>query len=528
MPHLASTLLRLPSQYKRKEIDEITSLLNEALVSCAPVQSDEYKLEDWPTEVQAISPEDFLAAAGSHRQRLDWMVRMHPSQADFTAKVFQGPARLSGSAGTGKTVAALHRAFAKSQEPGASVLLLGPTKILSQQHEAMLQRLGGGQSDVTCSTLASWCFEYLRSKRIRPAVTDGTAQLRQSIHASKNAKLVSATGCSAEYLVEEISHVIKTRGITDWRDYLDLERRGRRCPMRETQREAVWALYQTYEELLRNAGKIDWRDLTSMTLRQIELDEHSSQYVPPFTSVIVDEAQDFTLNEMRLIRRLARESEDGLLLLGDSGQQIFPGGFRLSEAGIAIAGSRSLSFSLNFRNGSNIKRRADEVLSNNSVLSLADEESFGHQPGDSVCAPGSVTEETFRGTADQERALVKFLRSRRPDGWGTMAVLTERWEDLGKWKKIVKQAGIPCALLSDVDPRVDSDYVVIGTFTKAKGLEFASVAIPTPAPRPASGPEEAERHLLESQRLYVGISRAVCSLWIGKLKQPPTLEKRSA
>jgi superfamily I DNA/RNA helicase len=322
--------------------------------------------------------------------------------------------------------------------------------------------------------------------------------------------------------------VIKARGITDLPEYLGLERRGRRFPLRETQREAIWTVYEKYEELLSASGKIDWHDVIALTLRQIEMDEKLDRHEAPFSSVIVDEAQDFSLNGMRLIRKLAAESDDGLLLLGDSGQQILPGGYRLIEAGVTIAGSRSLTLSLNYRNGSNIKKRADEVLANTFDESSLYEGSFGHEPGASVCAPGSVAEGSFRSTTDQADALVRFLRSQRPAGWGTMAVLTESWKDLSRWKGVLKRASIPCALLSDTDPRLTSDQVVVGTFTKAKGLEFASVAIPMPFPRSASGPEEAERLLLESQRLYVGISRAVSSLWIGKLSRPATFEMRSA
>jgi Nuclease-related domain len=167
MSHFASTLLREPSRYNREEIDDLANLLDRSLPHCIQARFDELESCELPHDAPVFSTGDLLEAAGSHQERLRWMVRMHPSQADFTTKVFHGPARLSGSAGTGKTVAALHRAHARSQEPGERVLFLSPTKILTQQHEAMLLQLGGGRSSVRCSTLPRWCTKFLRNRRIQ-------------------------------------------------------------------------------------------------------------------------------------------------------------------------------------------------------------------------------------------------------------------------------------------------------------------------------------------------------------------------
>ena len=39
-----------------------------------------------------------------------WMVFLHPDQRELVERDYSGPARVSGSAGTGKTIVALHRA----------------------------------------------------------------------------------------------------------------------------------------------------------------------------------------------------------------------------------------------------------------------------------------------------------------------------------------------------------------------------------------------------------------------------------
>ena len=53
-----------------------------------------------------------------------WTIFLHPSQRSFVDRSFNGPARVSGSAGTGKTIVAIHRAAHASRvKQNASVLL---------------------------------------------------------------------------------------------------------------------------------------------------------------------------------------------------------------------------------------------------------------------------------------------------------------------------------------------------------------------------------------------------------------------
>ena len=53
-----------------------------------------------------------------------WTIFLHPAQRHLVEKDYNGPARVSGSAGTGKTIVALHRAvFLARKNPDARVLL---------------------------------------------------------------------------------------------------------------------------------------------------------------------------------------------------------------------------------------------------------------------------------------------------------------------------------------------------------------------------------------------------------------------
>lgn len=73
------------------------------------------------------------------RQALDfpwerWIVFLYPAQRSLVEKTYSGPARVSGSAGTGKSVVALHRAaWLARKNSGARVLLTTFSKTLASR-----------------------------------------------------------------------------------------------------------------------------------------------------------------------------------------------------------------------------------------------------------------------------------------------------------------------------------------------------------------------------------------------------------
>ena len=71
-----------------------------------------------------------------------WTVFLHPEQRQLVERDYAGPARVSGSAGTGKTIVALHRAvFLARSNPDARVLLTTFSDILANALRNQLRRL---------------------------------------------------------------------------------------------------------------------------------------------------------------------------------------------------------------------------------------------------------------------------------------------------------------------------------------------------------------------------------------------------
>ena len=75
-----------------------------------------------------------------------WTVFLHPDQRQWVERDYTGPARVSGSAGTGKTIVALHRAVHLARtHPEARVLLTTFSDTLAHALHTKLKRLVGSE-----------------------------------------------------------------------------------------------------------------------------------------------------------------------------------------------------------------------------------------------------------------------------------------------------------------------------------------------------------------------------------------------
>src|SRR5207247_2305046 len=138
------------------------------------------------------------------------------------------------------------------------------------------------------------------------------------------------------YWRDEIDYVIKGRGLTSFEEYATLHRLRRRTTLRRSHREAVWELYEEYERVRTERGVHDFNDILALALTE-------ARQAPahlPYGAVIADEVQDLTLIGARLLHGIVGDAPNGLLLIGDGQQAVYPGGFRLTDAGIDIRGDR--------------------------------------------------------------------------------------------------------------------------------------------------------------------------------------------
>jgi superfamily I DNA/RNA helicase len=132
--------------------------------------------------------------------------------------------------------------------------------------------------------------------------------------------------------------------------------------LRAAHRKAVWEIYEEYERLRTAAGIHDFNDVLALAVAAVGEGSVKRRY----SAVIVDECQDLTLMGMRLLHGLVGDAADGLLVIGDGQQAVYPGGYRLSEAGVTVAGARGVVLRTNYRNAEEIWDSAMAVVASDT------------------------------------------------------------------------------------------------------------------------------------------------------------------
>ncbi len=457
------------------------------------------------------------ACAGSVES---WMAWLHPDQSSLVKRSWNGPARIRGAAGTGKTVVALHRAKYLARHSEGRILVTSFVKTVPSVQKALFQRLAPELADrVEFATLHSWALRLLRQRGHKVDVDDQAARstfYRAWAHAGRGSS--PFTSSVPDYWRDEIQVVIKGRGITDPEEYYALDRIGRRTNLRRPQREAVWELYCEYERLMSERGILDWQDVLLKARAEV-----LANPVTNYESVIVDEVQDISVVGLQLLHALVGDRRDGLLLVGDGQQSVYTGAFTAAEAGISLTG-RAVVLRRNYRNGAEILTRALEVVANDEFADLEGALEPGSRHVDVARPGGRVTEVTATDERSAIESLLTAVADLVADGVrpGDLAVLCATNDRALTWRRRLEKAGIGAVSLKDYDG-LPVNLVKAGTYQRAKGLEFAHVFIPdlhlTPKARTQYESDEAfrERCELEHRQLFVAMTRARDGLWLGRV-----------
>ncbi|MEU1144410.1 UvrD-helicase domain-containing protein [Streptomyces sp. NPDC005863] len=456
-----------------------------------------------------------------------WMTFLHPDQVALVRRNWSGPARISGPAGTGKTVVGLHRAAHLARRTGGRVLYVTFANNLPRVQGTFLRTMSPAIADrVDFRSLHSWAQEFLQARDVPVRLHGDKAETAFSLAW----KHVGRDSCLAEidpapvYWREEIDHVIKGRGITTFEEYATVPRRRRRASLRRPHRQAVWALYEAYESLRTERGVHDFNDVLSLALA--EAVRHTGQ--PSYSAVIVDEVQDLTLVGVRLLHALTGDAANGLLLVGDGQQAVYPGGFRLADAGIDIRGDRGQVLHTNYRNSKQILDAALTVVADDAFEDIDGLRTPGRREVDLTYHDGQVVRVTRQTVGAHDQVLLEALRALPDSALADAAVLCPSMRSIGHYQRLLTQAHFPVCLLEHYDGR-PTDAIKLGSYRRAKGLEFKHVYLPQHdaalSNRPsADGSSTAvvaettrEREELLRSQLFVAMTRARDLLWLGSV-----------
>jgi hypothetical protein len=452
----------------------------------------------------------------------DWMTFLHPDQAKTVRRSWSGPARIRGGAGTGKTVLGLHRtAYLTATRPGR-VLYVSFVRTLPVVLESLYRRMSPQTADrVEFTGLHKWAVGLLRDRGVQYRL-DWTASQRAYSSAwlsTGKGGALSRLDVPRDYWREEIDYVIKGRGLTSFDQYAELVRVGRRTRLNPEHRRAMWDLYCAYEQELASARLHDFNDVLLLARQEVERERPG-----PFMAVVVDEVQDLNLVGVQLLHSLVGDAPDGLLLIGDGQQCVYPGGFTLAEAGIAVTG-RSTVLRVNYRNTREILDAATELVAGDRFQDLEDFDELGARDLEIARNGPAPIRVQARDKASHDIALAQMIADTTKQlgvSNGDLAVLAMTRSRVKDCKALLARHRVPTVDLESYDGN-STDCVKVGTFKRAKGLEFKYVFLPYltdgPSTRWVEETESAHRERVERERreLFVGMTRARDGLWLGFL-----------
>jgi mRNA-degrading endonuclease RelE of RelBE toxin-antitoxin system len=258
-----------------------------------------------------------------------WAVFLHPAQRETVERDYGGPARVAGSAGTGKTIVALHRAAQLARkQPEARVLLTTFSIVLARMLRRKLKRLIADEpaleERIAVRAIDEVGIETYESSLGTPQVPT-PAMFRTLLSAASNA--VDDHRFSVSFLESEWQDVVDAWQLRTWEQYRDVARLGRKTRLGQKQREQLWTIFQHLHSALNERG------LTTMPgVFSAASDLVSKGDASPADFIVVDEAQDISVPQLRFVAAVAGKKENGLFFAGDLGQRIFqtPFSWRLS------------------------------------------------------------------------------------------------------------------------------------------------------------------------------------------------------
>lgn len=288
-----------------------------------------------------------------------WQLFLHPSQRKLVEADYKGTVKVSGGAGTGKTVAALHRLKFLCAKPGAKVLFTTYTRTLKENLEDLVKKLDVNASRFVLNNIDQVLLECAKSYGVKAGfrVLDYAGD-DESLKLWREVLETEITEFDERFLYDEYVDVILYFGCSDVKEYMTQPRVGRSKALSRKQRVQIWKLVEKYETLKAERKAIDRLELFNETTKYL-----NANGIRPYTNVIADEFQDFSNPELKFLRALVAEGGNDLFLVGDPLQRIYSGRkINFSSAGINVKGFRSRRLKINYRTTEPIRRVAVSVM----------------------------------------------------------------------------------------------------------------------------------------------------------------------
>ena len=400
-----------------------------------------------------------------------WTVFLHPAQRRIVEKDYNGPARVSGSAGTGKTIVALHRAVHLARNnPDARVLLTTFSDTLANALRTKVRRLISNEPRLA-ERLEVQAIDAVGVRLYEGQIGAVKIASREQVEQllKEAASGIEGPRFSARFLLGEWEDVVDAWQLQSWEDYRDVKRLGRKTRLPEQQRSVLWTIVAKVKEHLRQQGLLTRAEMFSRLAETVRERRH-----PPFDYAVVDEAQDISVAQLCFLAALGADRPNGLFFAGDLGQRIFQTPFSWMSLGVDIRG-RSQTLRINYRTSHQIRMQADRLLG--PEVADVDGNVDDRRGTVSVFNGPSPDIRVFDTAYAETHAVAGWLKDRHSEGVALheIGIIVRSAAQLERAQAAAREAGLPYKVL-DEHMETTTDKMPISTMHLAKGLEFRAVA----------------------------------------------------
>ncbi|MFC1502477.1 3'-5' exonuclease [bacterium] len=403
-----------------------------------------------------------------------WAVFLHPAQRKLVEKDFNGPARVSGSAGTGKTIVALHRAVHIARtHPDARVLLTTFSDTLANALRIKLRRLICNEPRIA-ERLEVYSMDGIGRRLYKLNFGHPQIASREVIKGllEEAAGKVDDDKFTTHFLMTEWEQVVDAWQLDSWEAYRDVIRLGRKTRLPESRRVVLWSIFERVRSELKARNLIAYSELFIRLASWL-----AETGKTPFEFSIVDEAQDVSVPQLKFLATLGNERPDGLFFAGDLGQRIFQQPFSWKSLGVDIRG-RSQTLRINYRTSHQIRMKADHLL----VPEISDVDGNTEDRRGTISVfNGPKPEIMVLDNQKEENDVVgKWISDRMREDVQPheIGVFVRSESELDRARAAIEDVGIPFKVL-DENVETTSGHVSICTMHLAKGLEFRAVVVMT-------------------------------------------------
>lgn len=470
------TILDIAEHLPAEAAEAVLEIATGKTPEVAPVTSegnDPFAHPDAQRRFRVMSDTEELAMALDYPWD-KWTTFLHPTQRKLVERSYNGPARISGTAGTGKTIVALHRAvWLVRKNPDARVLLTTFSDPLASALIEKVKCLIDGEPRLAerleVKAMESVARSLYKTHYGQPKILPSN-EISDKFTSSMN---LNESGFSLPFVLSEWNDVIDARQISSRAEYKEAPRIGRKIRLSEDRRKALWDIFAPIVQEITDGSYVTETGIYHRLAKHYQ--RHGESPSGPYDYIIVDEAQDISISQLKWLAEMGNNNPDTLFFTGDLGQRIFQQAFSWKSCGVDIRG-RSRSLRINYRTSHQIRQQADRLL--DQTVSDADGNTDDRTGTISVFNGPTPSVQVFDDEKAEISAVADWLkqvveRGVKPHEIG---VFVRSENEIKRADTAIELAGLETNRL-DERVKTSKTKISLGTMHLAKGLEFRAVAV---------------------------------------------------